>query len=98
MERPDQEKDQFYDQLDKLVGSCPKYEAIMILGDFNAKVGSGSGTKETVGMFSLHRESNDNGSRLTDFALSRGLVVSSTRFSHLQIHLAEEVLTRLTMF
>ena len=67
----------FYDQLDKLVGSCPKYDAIMILGDFNAKVGSGSGTKETVRRFSLHRESNDNGSRLTDFALSRGLVVSS---------------------
>ena len=87
MESPDQEKDQFYDQLDKLVGSYPKYDAIMILGDFNAKVGSGSGTKETVGRFSLHRESNDNGSRLTDFALSRGLVVSSTRFSHLQIHL-----------
>ena len=31
MEGPDQEKDQFYDQLDKLVGSCPKYDAIMIL-------------------------------------------------------------------
>ena len=30
MERPDQEKDQ-YDQLDKLVGSCPKYDAILIL-------------------------------------------------------------------
>ena len=79
MERPDQEKDKFYDQLDKLVGSCPKYDAIVILGDFNAKVGYGSETKETVGRFSLHKESNDHGSSLTDFALSRGLVVSSIR-------------------
>ena len=83
----DSTKDQFYDQLDKLVGSCPKYDALMILGDFNAKVGSKCGSNEAVGQFSLHGESNENGSRLTDFALSRGLVVSSTRFPHRKIHL-----------
>ena len=87
LKRPDPEKDQFYDQLDRLVGSCPKYDAVVILGDFNAKIGSEGGCKGTIGKNSLHRESNDNGTRLTDFALSRGLVVSSTRFPHKRIHL-----------
>ena len=87
MMRPDSEKDQFYDQLDKLVESCPKHDALMILGDFNAKIGSEGGPKGTVGRFSLHKKSNDNGERLTDFAVSRALVISSTKFSHLQIHL-----------
>ena len=86
-DRPESEKDVFCDLLEKAIGNCPKYDAVMVLGDFNAKVGSESGLKGTVGKFSLHRESNKNGVRLTELALSRGLVVSSTRFSHLQIHM-----------
>ena len=85
-DRPESEKDVFYDLLDKTIGNCPKYDAVMVLGDFNAKVGSKSGLKGTVG-HSLHREFNKNGVRLTELALSRGLEVSSTRFSHLQIHM-----------
>ena len=82
------DKDQFYQQLDKLADGLPRYDAKIILGDFNAKVGYDPELRGTVGKHSLHKESNDNGRRLTGFALSRGLVVSSTTFSHQQIHKA----------
>ena len=47
-DRPKSEKDVFYDLLDKAIGNCPKYDAVMVLGDFNAKVGSDSGLTGTV--------------------------------------------------
>ena len=58
---------------DKLSDEPPRYDAKIILGEFNSKVGYDP---------ELRKESNDNGRRLTGFALSRGLVVSSTTFSH----------------
>ena len=39
----------------------------------------------TVGKFSLHEETSDNGMRLIDFAAAKNMVVSSTRFKHLDI-------------
>jgi hypothetical protein len=39
-----------------------------------------------VGRYSLHEVSNDNGTRLKDFAVSRNMVISSVRFSHKDIH------------
>ena len=47
-DRLESEKDVLYDLLDK--------EIAVVLSDFNAKVGSESGLKRTVGKFSLHRE------------------------------------------
>ena len=32
-------KDQFYEQLDNLLASIPRHEKIILLGDFNARVG-----------------------------------------------------------
>ena len=34
-----QEKDQLYDILDKLVESGPKYDAKIVIGDYNGKIG-----------------------------------------------------------
>ena len=33
-------KDQFYEQLDALIAAVPKSEKLLILGDFNARVGT----------------------------------------------------------
>jgi len=58
----------------------------ILLGDFNAKVGSENIFKHTVGNDSLHKDSNDNGVGMVNFATSKNLVVKSTMFTHQDIH------------
>jgi len=58
----------------------------MLLGDFNTKVGRENIFKPTIGLESLHQDSNDNGVRLVNFATSQNLVVKSTMLPHRNIH------------
>ena len=62
------------------------YHMKIILGYFNAKVGRENIFKPTIGNESLHQDSNDNGIRLVNFAISKNLVVKSTMFPHRNIH------------
>jgi hypothetical protein len=55
------------------------------MGDMNAKVGKDM-RAHNVDRYSLHEVSNDNGMRLTDFAVSRNMVISSVIFPHKDIH------------
>ncbi|XP_062135135.1 uncharacterized protein LOC133844877 [Drosophila sulfurigaster albostrigata] len=74
----------YYDTYDR----CPNHDVKIILGDFNAKVGRERIFDRTVGQFSLHETTSNNGFRLIDFSAARNMVVSSTRFRHLDIHKA----------
>jgi hypothetical protein len=47
----------------------------------NAKVGKDL-MIPNVGKFGVHDVSNDNGTRLADFSVTRNLVISSTMFPH----------------
>jgi len=49
----------------------PKYQMKMLLGDFNAKVGRENIFRPTTGQEILHKDSNDNGVRLVNFATSK---------------------------
>ena len=49
----------------------PKYPTKILLGDFNAKVGRANIFKPTIGNESLHLDSNDNGVRTVNFAMSK---------------------------
>jgi hypothetical protein len=44
--------------------------------------------RATIGKFSTHKESNDNRTRLVNFAASVNMVVGSTLFPHKLIHKA----------
>jgi exonuclease III len=59
-------KDRFYDELEQVFD---KYHMKILLGDFNAKVGSEDIFKPTTGNESLHQISNDNGDRVVNFAI-----------------------------
>ena len=85
-EKEDEIKNSFYDRLDRTFQQIPKHDAVMVMGDFNAKVGQKHVTPN-VGKFSLHEISNENGERLCDFAVAHNLVISSTTFPHKNIHL-----------
>ena len=57
----------------------------IILGDFNAKVGKESIHKPTIGNGSLHNETNNNGRKMIQFAISKVLTVRSTTFPNKDI-------------
>jgi hypothetical protein len=61
-----------------LFDKFPKYYMIILLGDFNAKVGREDIFKLTIG--------NDNVVRVVNFATSKNLTVKSTTFPHRNIH------------
>ena len=84
--KDDEEKDTFYDELDQVYNECPRGDCKIVIGDMNAKVGQEVEYMPTIGKYSLHHESNDNGTRLISFASSRNMVIGSTLFNHKNIH------------
>ena len=85
-EKDDDEKDNFYEDLDQIYEECPKRDIKIILGDLNAKIGQEEVYRPIIGKYSLHTLSNDNGIRLMDFACSKNMVAASTLFNHKDIH------------
>ena len=78
----------FYDQLQSVVASAPRRDMVIVLGDFNARVGSGPGHRSpAIGPHCLD-ECNGNGMRLLDFCACNGLVVTNTWFQHKPLHQA----------
>jgi Reverse transcriptase (RNA-dependent DNA polymerase) len=85
-ELPNEEKDSFYALLEKTYCDCPRSDVKIVIGDLNAQVGREGVFKSIIGSHSLHKESNDNGIRLINFAAMMNMVVSSTRFQRKNIH------------
>jgi hypothetical protein len=87
-QRPEDEKDAFYRQLDKVYDQCPRNDIKIVIGDLNAQIGREKIFKPTIGGFSLHSESNENEVRLINFAASWNMVICSTFFRHKDTHKA----------
>jgi hypothetical protein len=86
--RPDKEKDDFYSLLEKTYNERPRHDIRIVIGDLNAQVGREEEFRPTIGKFSMHPESNENGLRLINFAAAHKLVISSTVFRRKEIHKA----------
>lgn len=80
------EKESFYAKLDDILNSIPQNDAVVLMGDFNAQVGRNLSSDRFIGRYSLHAETNDNGQRLANFAISNGLVLASTYFQRKPCH------------
>ncbi|VVC40451.1 Hypothetical protein CINCED_3A013436 [Cinara cedri] len=52
----------------------------------NAKIGKEQFFKPTIGKYSLHEITNDNGMKLVDLATGKGFRIMSTMFPHKDIH------------
>jgi hypothetical protein len=79
-------KDSSYKELEQVFHQLPRYHMKILLGDFDAKVGTEDIFKPIFGNESLCEVSNDNGVRVVNFATSKTLVVKSTTFPHCNIH------------
>lgn len=85
-EKTDEDKEGFYSDLESVYNQCPKHDIKIIIGDMNAKIGQENIYRPTIGKYSLHNISNDNGTRLIDCAASLGMSIVSTYFQHRRIH------------
>lgn len=82
----DEEKAEFYNQLQETISSCNRHDMIVLMGDLKAKTGSNNANREEVmGKFDAG-VMNENGERLCDFCSANGLVISGTLFTHKEIH------------
>jgi len=85
-EKSDEEKEDFYSLLEFTLKGIPRHCIIILLGDFNAKIGKEECFKTTTGSNSLHQLSNNNGCRLIELATGKGLKIKNTTFPHKEIH------------
>jgi len=85
-EKDGETKDIFYDELEQVYKDTPRHAIKIILGDMNAKIVRENMYRPTIGKESFHSISNDNGARLIHFAMSNGIIISSTYFQRKNIH------------
>ena len=84
----EEEKDNFYNRLQTVIGGLPNKDLNIIMGDANAKVGEdNTGYEETMGK---HRvgQMNENGERFANICSFNRLVIGGTIFPHKKIHKA----------
>ena len=82
----DEDKDEFYTQLQGVLLAVPKHDILLVMGDLNAKVGSDNiGFEHCIGKHGLGTR-NDNGERFLDFCMENDLVIGGTIFKHKDIH------------
>ena len=75
--------DTFYTQLQDVIDSLPKKDVIIVVGDFNAKIGKGIQHEEEVQVIGQHGlgERNERGNLLVDFCIENNMSVANTMFS-----------------
>jgi hypothetical protein len=60
---------------------------VIIMGDFNVKIGNKEYLQPVAGPHTIHYFSNENGNMLIQFAVRNRLIIKSTMFPHKNIHL-----------
>ena len=84
----EEEKESFYYQLQTVYDRTPRRDVIVVIGNFNAKIGNNNTGMETVmgqhGLGSM----NENGEILADFCTCNDIVIGGTIFPHKPCHKA----------
>ena len=86
LNRPEQEKNEFYQQLREIVAFVQHRDKLILLGDFNARVGTDSASWGGVlGHHGVGRM-NDNGLRLLSLCREFNLCITNTVFQQKNSH------------
>jgi len=82
-------KDQFFDDLQVVINSAPPDDLLLVMGDFNARVGCGEDLDPSWlgvgGMFGVGKL-NENGEHLLSFCAMNELCIMNTMFAKKRIH------------
>ena len=81
-----EQKEQFYEDLNRCCDQIPKYDVLLILWDYNAKIGKEQANQSAAGQHTIHEETSENGLILCQFAEANKLINSSKCFEHKAIH------------
>ena len=73
------DQEQFYEDLQRAINKAPKRSTMVVLGDFNAKIGKCPSQLPTVGQYGLG-ERNDAGDTLFSFCEANSLSIVNTLF------------------
>ncbi len=71
--------DSFYQELQDTINRLPRRDIIILMGDFNAKVGNDLDSNDTIGKFGLGK-ANERGERLVDFCTENEMTITNTLF------------------
>ncbi len=86
-EATDEDKDDFYEHLQRTIDEIPKHDLLIIMGDWNAKIGDQlDGDKGIVGKHCIKGERNDNGNRMVAFCMANNLPIMTSMFPHKEAH------------
>ena len=79
----DDEVESFYNTLQQTIDSIPRKSTVLLMGDFNAKVGTNytESMPDVVGKYSLG-ETNERGLRLLQFCSLNKYVLTNTVYNH----------------
>jgi endonuclease/exonuclease/phosphatase family metal-dependent hydrolase len=83
----EQKKENFYEDSEEVCNRIPRHYIVIIVGDFNAKIGKQEHQQQVAGPYTIQDISNENGNMLTHFAIRNRLIIKSTMFPHKYIHL-----------
>jgi endonuclease/exonuclease/phosphatase family metal-dependent hydrolase len=86
-EKEEYEKEEFYDRLEEIYNRVQKYDIIIIMGDFNAKIWKEKHLMKVAGKYAFHNETRDNGKLVAQFETRTRLFTNSTSFQHKKIHM-----------
>ena len=76
----EEDQESFYNDLQSIIDRTPKGDVVVVIGDFNAKVGKHTGGKgDTIGGHGLG-EQNEAGERLVEFCDGNSLRIMNTWF------------------
>ena len=76
----DEEVEAHYQEIDKMLKEVKSTDVLIVLGDFNAKLGNES-FQNITGDFGLGKR-NERGDRLIQFCIENNLIASNTFFQH----------------
>ena len=82
------EKEEFYNKLQAVVDNASNRDILIVMGDFNAKVGGNSASIERIMGKEGFGDVNENGEELVGFCALNGLSIGETLFPHKRVHKA----------
>jgi endonuclease/exonuclease/phosphatase family metal-dependent hydrolase len=81
-EKDEEVKELFHEKLQTIVDCIPKLDMTLIMGDFNAQVGTEARFTQVAGKHTLHERTNGNRELTANSAIENDMIVASTMFQH----------------